>query len=113
MALSPHPKKKLVVSPGKASQNSENECALTCPSCPGVMHLLTQSSHPHPVLLGAFHMPIILSPAPRVFDVSFHLPSTLVTGIFLPISWIGKLRPREAKCLMLGCSESAAEQSWD
>lgn len=53
-------------------------------------------------------MPIILSPAPRALDVSFCLPSILVTGIFLPISWIGKLRPREAKYLTLGCSKSAA-----
>lgn len=79
----------------------------------GLMHLLTDSGpNPTPTPPPAFPTPIILSPAPRALRVSFHLSTALVTGSFLSISWTGKLRPGEGKCLMLGFSESAAEQSW-
>lgn len=55
----------------------------------------------------------MLSPPLTALHTSFHLPSALVTDIFLFIS-SGKLTPREGKSASwLGCSESAAEQSWD
>lgn len=102
MALFP---KKTLVAPfpqGRSHRTLRMSVPQLAPMCPGLVHFLTQPSYPH---LGAFSAPIILSSTPRALDVSFPLSSTLVTGIFLPISWTGKLRPRDNMYLMLGYSE--------